>query len=188
MPKKTDRNYESIIKRINTPTSPVPVRFVIMRNIIIVNLIGSSLLLMFNYMSEEKRLALVVVAGISLGVVYYYMKLLYVGSIYLHSMDGSWYSVWRKESGLMIMLACSGAVFLTYFIISLQVVYISLFEELNSMYCSIILWVFAVTPLSLVILVSLSPVFAQLVCHILSSFPIPLSYRGLSTADEKKIN
>jgi hypothetical protein len=167
--RRTYPKYEAVVKRINTPTTPVPIRFVIMRNIVIGNLIASSLLLMFNYLSEEKRLFLVAVAGVSLVLVYY-----------IHKGDDTWRQVWKKEKGLILMLIFSCAIFLTYFVVSLPIVYISLFDELNSMYCSVVLWVFAVTPLALIILVSLSMVFGQVMWYILPRLSTaPLSYRAV---------
>jgi hypothetical protein len=166
--KPTDRNYAELVKRVNTPTYSVEEKYVIMRNIVLQNLVASNLLLVLNYMAEEKPIYLNLVAIVSITLSYYYVKLIQTGMVYVFKSSGTsdtWSALWKKESGTILFLLGSIVVFTLYFIFSLKLVYYSLYDEKNSTYCSIILWVFVIAPLSLVVVFAVSVVFLQLLHH-----------------------
>lgn len=180
----SDRNYDSIIRRINSPTRSVEVAYVIVRNVILQNLIASNLLLVLNYLGEEKTAYLWLMVFVSIVLTYYYVKFIATGVIYIHYVNrsgSSWRSLWRKSSSMIMVVGLCSAVFIAYLISSLFLVFYPLYQEINSAYCSIVLWALIMIPLCAVFVFAFSVVFLPVVARYLSVLSTP-------TEKEEKIN
>lgn len=155
---KTWRYYYRYIKRrkIIRETSQIQSKSVIMRNFYILNIMVSNLLLILNYLSEEKTFYTFLLVAISLLVIYYSFKTLLIHLIYLLSYES-------RNVPSTFLFCANATIFLLFLIYSIPTTYLSFLREINSMYTDVIIWTCVIGILCLVMTFSLYTVFIPLI-------------------------
>jgi hypothetical protein len=123
----------------------------VVRNLSLNTSIAFSLLLIFNAVAEQWPFFMGVNVAISIVVSYYYFKMLFVGVEHLLIIRPA------QNRPFVLFIVVSSALFVTYFVLALWLVYMSFFREFNSAYSDVVLWCFTIQ-LQWVILVFASSV------------------------------
>jgi hypothetical protein len=121
-------DYNKIKSLARMETEPVPMRMVLLRNMTCNTVNATTLLLILNYLSEEKALYNIVFMVTSLVLLFFYVRNLFVSLLFL-CMSGV-----RKEALLTIVTALSAIVFFVYTVLTLDMTYTLFLTHLNSLF------------------------------------------------------
>jgi hypothetical protein len=139
-------------------TSQVESKTVITRNLSIMAIMSSNLLLILNYLSEEKTIYTFIMIIISLMVLYYYIKFLFLSLLYL-----SKYNTLSSEISFVFLFIGNLSVFLFFLCVSVPTIYYSFLNEVNSMYSESILYDCILITLSTIGTIAACAVFLPIV-------------------------
>jgi hypothetical protein len=134
-----------------TPSDDIRLQDVIMRNLTLNNTLAMALLLIFNYMSQDKPFLLGICVVISPVVSYYWLKMLLVA---VHAVTRLPY-----ERSFVFLTVISMALFIVYFVLAFPLVFLSFFREFNSMYSDVYLWVFTMNIYCVIVELAVGIVF-----------------------------
>ncbi len=110
-------------------TDPVSTKMVLARNLAGHTLMSTNLLLILNYLSEEKLIYCIPFIVASLALVFFYIKALFSAGAYIALQGG-----WREEPLFTMLNMLSAVVFIVYCVFTFSTHYTSIFEQLNSVY------------------------------------------------------
>lgn len=148
-----------------TPGYKAKVRDVIIRNTMLNNTVSMSLMLIFNYIVEDRPIFLAILVVISAVATYYWLKMILVSFQYMVVSQRQHHALWYYERRFMILTLFSIGIFLAYVILAFPTVYLSCFREFNSMYSDIFLWIFGIHLHVLIVLFASGIVFIVTVRH-----------------------
>jgi len=164
-PGSNKRDIVSAYSFTATPGYKAKVRDVIIRNTMLNNTVSMSLLLIFNYIVEDRPIFLAILVVVSAVATYYWLKMILVSFQYMVVSQRQHHALWYYERRFMILTLFSITFFLAYVILAFPLVYLSCFREFNSMYSDIFLWIFGIHLHALIVLFATGIVFIITVRH-----------------------
>jgi len=127
--RKGTEGYAKLKTVARSETESVPVKLVLLRNLTCHTVSNTSLLLILNFLSEEKALYNIPFILFSLGLLYFYVKTLFTTLLYVSSVGGG-----KRERLLTIVCSLSGLLFLIYTLWTIEIHYTLFILRLNSLF------------------------------------------------------
>ncbi len=143
------RLYNQVIKHYHDPIMKTPTDIVIMRNLKLILLILSNLMLTFNYQSDYNNIYLALVLIMALAVTYYTLK--YICIIVIFMTNSTVNSV-RQYKILLVYLLCEIVVFIGFTGFSFNPIYLVYFDAINTGHSPTTITVFTLLLLALIVI------------------------------------
>jgi hypothetical protein len=141
-------------------TEPISVKLVLLRNLAGHTLMNTCLLLICNYLAEEKLSYNVPFIIASLALLFFYLKTLLSAAVYVAQQGGP-----LQEPLFSFLCLLSAAVFMVYGILSTHLNYIGVFLLLNGVYSTTVIHAAALVMLSFVGCAGILSVYLPVVKH-----------------------
>ncbi len=146
---------------VDREADPVSVKMVLFRNLAGHTLQVTNFMLIVNYVSEELPLYTIPLIVASLSLMFYYVKTLYSGAVYVARNGGP-----RQEPLFTALGLLSAAVFIVYSVFATQVHYTDFFGQLNAVFHQYDVHTFSVEFQCFILLVALLCVYIPLVRYV----------------------
>jgi hypothetical protein len=159
---KGDRHYSEIKYNATHYTTEMKTELVIMRNLVLHNLLASDLLFIFNYKAQFKPLYTYFFVLVSLAILYYYVKYLFMASYFMydltHNHSRRRHSVWPEHHVLLLYILIGSVIVLLLTGFSVPLVYIDFLQQTSSAFSQSQLLAFTLSFLAAVCCVAMMSV------------------------------
>lgn len=143
------RLYNRVIKHYHDPVMKTPTDMVIMRNLKLILLILSNLMLTFNYQSDYNNIYLVLVVLMTTASMYYTLKYLCIVTIFMTKFLDNDAAI-KQNKTLFVYTLCEIVVFIGFTVLSFNPVYLVYFNAINTGYSKTTITVFTLLFLTVV--------------------------------------
>jgi hypothetical protein len=135
--------YVDIVKSYHDPLVRVPTQTMIMRNLLFVSVNLSSLILLLNFYTATNDLCLLLMLLLSLAQLYYHVKYLAVGVLYLSLMVTP--RQWQAQRTLLLFMALELVALFLYVTFSYETIFVAYFDNVNSTYPRVVVDAYLLT-------------------------------------------
>ena len=135
--------YLDVVKAYHDPLIRVPTQTMIMRNLLFVSVNLSSLILLLNFYTATNDLCLLLMLFLSLAQLYYHVKYLAVGVLYLSLMMSP--RQWQVQRTLLLFMALELVALILYVTFLYETMFVAYFDNVNSTYPRVVVDAYLLT-------------------------------------------
>jgi hypothetical protein len=150
--------YCEVIQMYHDPVVKLYTPISIIRNMSFITLLLLTMMLLFNFYTEFNNIYLLLIVALSLALIYYQVKYIAVGIVYLSLFQCDSGRV-RGNAWLVLFLVISFLVALLYIILTFQPIYITYFNTVNSTLSNTTIVAYVLTVIATLVLASVFMVY-----------------------------